>query len=188
MALTDLERYQPFWRLWCTLGDWNGALPTIPLKAESQSAGYGAIYAAPYNKIRLRVVGTDAANEAGTLSIYGYHSDGDRHLAYQTLATLGSFGGNGFTNEKVWQDKNIRDALTGTVLEADTYAQVEEESTEFGTPSTQRVDNKGFLTIDLSSSQYSWLFLGLEVTTAASLAAIWCPIQLKKDFGPLDIA
>jgi hypothetical protein len=184
MALTDLERYQPFWRLFAQLESGTDAVGVGTPTGESLD---GIIYVAPYNKIRIRIVGTDAANETGTFKLVGYHTDGGPQTAYTCAVILGALSNHVFTGA-TWRDENISANLTGTVLEVDTYTESFEEISGFGVPSTQVVDGANFVTIDLTNSQYTWLQLVTTKTTAATLGGIWCPVELKKDFGPLNIA
>lgn len=188
MTLTDLERYQPFWRLFTRLhaaGD--TVLVGVP-KAENVLTN-GIINVAPYNRIRFRILGTNAANETGSFTLYGWHSDGVKQVVAIYDIILGTEVAHDFTNAAYWRDELINKQLTGTVLEADTYT-TPETFDEFGvvTPSTQLANSENFVDVDLTASQYQWLQLVTAIGTAATLGAIWVPTQLKQGFGPLNIA
>ena len=186
MALTQLERYQPFWRLFTRLHAGLDAISTGVPKAEDVLTS-GVISVAPYNRIRFRILGTDAANETGSFALYGWHSDGVQQLVATYTIILGSEAGHSFTSTAYWRDELINTELAGTVLEADGYTEVLDPGSAV-TPSAQDENNWNFVDVDLTVSQYQWLQLQTTKDTAASLGAIWVPTQLKKDFGPLNIA
>ena len=143
-----------------------------------------------YGKIRVQVWG-DTAADGNTIfiDVYGWSKDGPGHYVAELTGTFGNFtsaASTGFHTNAHKSITNEFDAATA-YRGCDTWAIASngdhDGAISVVTAASQKANYPSYFTVDLTGGQYKYLsFHGVGGTQSGSIAAIFKPLSLKKEF------